>query len=42
MKLEKGALIAEIVGAAAVVVSLVYVGVGVRQNTEAILSSNHQ
>ena len=42
MKLEKWALIAEIIGAIAVVVSLLYVGAGVRQNTEAILSSNHQ
>ena len=42
MKLEKWALIAEIIGAIAVVISLLYVGAGVRQNTEAILSSNHQ
>jgi hypothetical protein len=33
-KLEKYALFAEIVGAAAVVVSLVYVGLGVRQITK--------
>ena len=42
MKLERWALVAEIVGAIAVVISLVYVGSGVRQNTDAILSSNHQ
>lgn len=42
MKLERWALVAEIVGAIAVVVSLLYVGAGVRQNTEAILSANHQ
>jgi hypothetical protein len=41
-KLQEWALIAEIVGAIAVVVSLIYVGVGVRQNTAAILVSNHQ
>ena len=42
MRLEKWALIAEIAGGIAVVISLLYVGVGVRQNTEAILSANHQ
>ena len=42
MKLERWALIAEIVGAFAVVISLVYVGVGIRQNTDAIMSANHQ
>lgn len=42
MKLEKLALIAEIVGAIAVVVSLLYVGIGIRQNTDAILVANHQ
>ena len=42
MKLKKWALIAEIIGAIAVVVSLLYVGTGVRQNTNAIQSSNHQ
>lgn len=41
-KLQEYALIAEIVGAAAVVISLIYVGVGVRQNTDAILVANHQ
>jgi hypothetical protein len=42
MKLEKWALIAKIIGAMAVVISLVYVGAGVRQNTDAIMSTNHQ
>jgi hypothetical protein len=42
MKLEKWALIAEIAGAMAVVISLVYVGAGIRQNTDAIMSANHQ
>ena len=41
-KLQEWALVAEIVGAVAVVVSLIYVGVSVRQNTDAILVSNHQ
>lgn len=41
-KLKQWALMAEIVGAAAVVVSLIYVGVSVRQNTAAILVTNHQ
>ena len=42
MKLKKLALIAEIIGAAAVVVSLVYVGASIRQNTDAITAANHQ
>jgi hypothetical protein len=42
MKLQKWAMVAEIVGAIAVVISLVYVGVGIRQNTDAIMSTNHQ
>ena len=41
-RLQNYALIGEIVGAVAVVISLVYVGVGVRQNTEAIRVANHQ
>ena len=41
-KLQDYALIAEIVGAAAVVISLIYVGLGVRQNTDAIQVANHQ
>ncbi len=41
-KLQKIALIAEIVGAIGVVISLIYVGVGVRQNTGAIQVANHQ
>jgi len=41
-KLQEWALVAEIVGAVAVVVSLIYVGVSVRQNTDAILVANHQ
>ena len=42
MKLERWALIAEIVGGVAVVISLLYVGACARQNTVPILSSNHQ
>ena len=41
-KLQDWALIAEIVGGASVVVSLIFVGVSVRQNTDAILVANHQ
>lgn len=41
-KLQRYALISEIVGALAVVMSLIYVGVGVRQNTEALQVANHQ
>ena len=41
-KLQDYALIAEIVGAIAVVISLIYVGLGVRQNTDAIQVANHQ
>lgn len=41
-KLQEYALLAEIIGAIAVVVSLVYVGAGVRQNTDAIQVANHQ
>lgn len=40
--LQEYALIAEIVGAVAVVVSLVYVGLSVQQNTKAIQVANHQ
>jgi hypothetical protein len=40
--LQNLALIAEIIGAIAVVISLIYVGIGVRQNTDAISASNHQ
>jgi hypothetical protein len=40
--LRDGALIAEIVGAVAVVISLIYVGVSVNQNTRALMVSNHQ
>jgi hypothetical protein len=42
VKLRKYALLAEIVGAIGVVISLIYVGVGVRQNTEAVQVANHQ
>ena len=35
-KLHDYALFAEIVGAIGVVISLIYVGIGVRQNTEAV------
>lgn len=41
-KLQKWALTSEIVAAVAVVISLIYVGVGVRQNTAAIQVANHQ
>lgn len=41
-RLQEYALVAEIVGAIAVVISLIYVGVGVRQNTDAIQVANHQ
>ena len=41
-KLQKYASLAEIIGAVGVVVSLIYVGVGVRQNTEALQVANHQ
>jgi hypothetical protein len=39
--LEKCALLAEIVGAVAVVVSLVYVDLSIRQNTAAVHVANH-
>ena len=41
-KLHDYASLAEIVGAVGVIVSLVYVGLGVRQNTEAVKVANHQ
>lgn len=40
--LKEYALAAEIVGAAAVVISLIYVGVSVNQNTNAVMVANHQ
>lgn len=40
--LKEYALAAEIVGAVAVVVSLIYVGVSVNQNTAAVQVANHQ
>ena len=40
--LKEYALAAEIVGAAAVVISLIYVGVSVNQNTNAVQVANHQ
>jgi hypothetical protein len=40
--LKEYAFAAEIVGAAAVVVSLLYVGFSVNQNTNAVLVTNHQ
>ena len=40
--LNEYALIAEIIGAIAVVISLIYVGLSVNQNTNAILVANHQ
>jgi hypothetical protein len=42
MKLEKWALVAEIVGAAAIVISLVYLIIEVRENTDAVNASNRQ
>jgi hypothetical protein len=41
-KIEKSAQVAEIVAAFAVVVSLIYVGLEIRQNTEAIRLANQQ
>jgi hypothetical protein len=41
-KLPEYALIAEIIGAMAVVISLIYVGVSLGQNTAAIEVANHQ
>jgi hypothetical protein len=41
-KLKDYALIAEIIGALAVVISLIYVGISVNQNTDAVMVSNHQ
>lgn len=40
--LNEYALMAEIAGAIAVVVSLIYVGLSVNQNTNAIMVANHQ
>ncbi len=40
--LKEYALAAEIIGAIAVVISLIYVGVSVNQNTNAVMVSNHQ
>jgi hypothetical protein len=42
MKLEKWALIAEIVGAAAIVISLVFVGLEIRSNTQAAQAATFQ
>ena len=41
-KLQEYALVAEIIGALAVVISLLYVGASVNQNTAAIMVANHQ
>jgi len=41
-KLQDFALVAEIVGAIAVVISLIFVGLSVRQNTDAVQVANHQ
>jgi len=41
-RLQAWALVAEIVGGVAVIVSLIYVGIGVRQNTAAMMVANHQ
>ena len=40
--LQEYALLAEITGAVAVVISLIYVGVSVNQNTNALMVANHQ
>ena len=40
--LQEYALAAEIIGAIAVVVSLIYVGLSVNQNTNALMVANHQ
>ena len=40
--LQEYALAAEIIGAIAVVISLIYVGVSVNQNTNAVMVANHQ
>jgi hypothetical protein len=40
--LKEFALAAEVVGAIAVIISLIYVGVSVNQNTNAVLVANHQ
>jgi len=42
MKLEKWALLAEIVGAAAIVISLVFVGLEIRSNTQAAQAATFQ
>ena len=42
LSLADWASVAEVVGAAAVVASLIYVGVQVRDNTEAVLAANRQ
>jgi len=40
--LKDYALVAEIIGAIAVVISLIYVGLSVNQNTNAVMVANHQ
>lgn len=40
--LKEYALAAEVIGAVAVVISLIYVGISVNQNTNAIMVANHQ
>jgi hypothetical protein len=42
LRLAEWASIAEVIGAVAVVVSLIYVGIQVRDNTEAVLAANRQ
>jgi hypothetical protein len=42
LRLSDWASIAEVIGAAAVVISLIYVGVQVRDNTEAVRAANRQ
>ena len=41
-KLKDWALVSEIIGAIAVIVSLIYVGIGIRQNTGVSAAANHQ
>ena len=42
MKLESWALIAEVVSGAAVVVTLIFLVIGIRENTQATYASNYQ
>lgn len=42
LRLAEWASIAEVIGAVAVVISLIYVGIQVRDNTDAVLAANRQ